>query len=47
LPAALAWLAERTRNQYGLVVQVSADRLANSDRKDVRTLLFESVRELL
>ena len=47
LPAALTWLAERTRNQYGLVVEVSADPLANSDRKDVRTLLFESVRELL
>jgi PAS domain S-box-containing protein len=47
LPAALAWLAERTRHQYGLVVQVSAQPLANSDRKDVRTLLFESVRELL
>jgi CheY-like chemotaxis protein/anti-sigma regulatory factor (Ser/Thr protein kinase) len=29
------------------VVQVTADPLANSDRKDVRTLLFESVRELL
>jgi PAS domain S-box-containing protein len=47
LPGALTWLAERTRNQYGLVVEVSADPLANSDRKDVRTLLFESVRELL
>jgi PAS domain S-box-containing protein len=47
LPAALTWLANRTRNQYGLVVQVSADPLANSDRKDVRTLLFESVRELV
>jgi PAS domain S-box-containing protein len=47
LPAALTWLAGRTRNQYGLVVQVTADPLANSDRKDVRTLLFESVRELL
>ena len=47
LPAALTWLAERTRDQYGLLVQVSADPLANSDRKDVRTLLFESVRELL
>ena len=47
LPAALTWLAERTRNQYGLLVEVSADPLANSDRKDVRTLLFESVRELL
>jgi CheY-like chemotaxis protein/anti-sigma regulatory factor (Ser/Thr protein kinase) len=29
------------------VVEVTADPLANSDRKDVRTLLFESVRELL
>jgi len=47
LPAALAWLAERTHHQYGLAVQVSAHPLANSDRKDVRTLLFESVRELL
>jgi PAS domain S-box-containing protein len=46
-PAALSWLAERTRSQYGLLVEVSADPLANSDRKDVRTLLFESVRELL
>ena len=47
LPAALTWLADWMRNQYGLVVQVSVDPLANSDRKDVRTLLFESVRELL
>jgi PAS domain S-box-containing protein len=47
LAAALTWLADWTRKQYGLVVQVSADPLANSDRKDVRILLFESVRELL
>jgi PAS domain S-box-containing protein len=47
LPAALAWLANWMRKQHGLLVQVSADPLANSDRKDVRTLLFESVRELL
>jgi PAS domain S-box-containing protein len=47
LPAALVWLADWMRNQHGLQVQVSADPLANSDRKDVRTLLFESVRELL
>src|SRR3954453_20033396 len=47
LPAALAWLAVRTRSQYGLMVEVSVDPLANSDRKDVRTLLFESVRELI
>jgi PAS domain S-box-containing protein len=47
LPAALTWLADWMRHQHGLVVQVSADPVANSDRKDVRTLLFESVRELL
>ena len=47
LPAALIWLAERTGKEYGIVIQISADPLANSDRKDVRTLLFESVRELL
>ena len=47
LPAALRWLADWTLNKYGLKVQVFADPLANSPRKDVRTLLFESVRELL
>jgi PAS domain S-box-containing protein len=47
LPAALIWLAERTGKEYGIAIQISADPLANSDRKDVRTLLFESVRELL
>jgi PAS domain S-box-containing protein len=47
LPAALAWLADWTHHQYGLLVEVSADPLADSARKDVRTLLFESVRELL
>src|SRR5262249_16675427 len=36
-----------TRRKYGLEVHVSADPLADSPRKDVRTLLFESVRELL
>jgi PAS domain S-box-containing protein len=47
LPSALTWLADWTRQKYGLEVRVSADPRANSDRKDVRTLLFESVRELL
>jgi PAS domain S-box-containing protein len=47
LPTALAWLAEWTHQQYGLHVEISADPLADSARKDVRTLLFESVRELL
>jgi PAS domain S-box-containing protein len=47
LPAALSWLAEQTRSKYGLEVEVHADPRANSERKDVRALLFESVRELL
>ncbi|HEY1307843.1 MAG TPA: PAS domain S-box protein [Vicinamibacterales bacterium] len=47
LPIALAWLANSTKTKYGLEVRLSADPLANSDRHDVRTLLFESVRELL
>jgi CheY-like chemotaxis protein/anti-sigma regulatory factor (Ser/Thr protein kinase) len=47
LPTALRWLADWSRSKYGLKVKVSADPQANSDRKDVRTLLFGSVRELL
>ena len=47
LSTALDWLAEWSRSKYGLEVTVSADPRANSNRKDVRTLLFGSVRELL
>jgi PAS domain S-box-containing protein len=47
LPAALTWLANWTQEKYKLTVQISADPRADSARKDVRTLLFESVRELL
>jgi PAS domain S-box-containing protein len=47
LPTALKWLADWSQSKYGLKVTVSADPQANSDRKDVRTLLFGSVRELL
>jgi PAS domain S-box-containing protein len=47
LPGALTWLANWTRQKYGLDVRVSVDPRADSTRKDVRTLLFESVRELL
>ena len=35
------------KEKYGLEVQATIDPLANSDRKDVRTLVFESLRELL
>ena len=47
LPAALAWLAKRTQEQYGVVVNVTADPRANPEASDVRILLFEAVRELL
>ncbi len=47
LRAALTWLANWTRSKYGLRVDISGDPRANSSRKEVRTLLFESVRELL
>ena len=47
LPAAVSWLADWMKEKYGLEVQATIDPLANSDRKDVRTLVFESLRELL
>jgi CheY-like chemotaxis protein/anti-sigma regulatory factor (Ser/Thr protein kinase) len=47
LPAALSWLARRTQEQYGIVVNVTADSKANPETNDVRILLFEGVRELL
>ena len=47
MPAALVWLANWTREKYKLNVQIEANPDADSARKDIRTLLFESVRELL
>ena len=47
LPAALTWLANWTQDKYKIEVRVTVDPRADSGRKDVRTLLFESVRELL
>jgi signal transduction histidine kinase/ActR/RegA family two-component response regulator len=47
LPAALAWLAKRTQEQYSVVVNVTANPHANPTTGDVRILLFEAVRELL
>jgi PAS domain S-box-containing protein len=47
LPAALAWLANWNREKYGVEVRLSASPLADPARRDIRTLLFESVRELL
>src|SRR5262249_5475874 len=47
LPAALAWLAKRTQEQYNIIVSVIPDSRANSEASDVRILLFEGVLELL
>lgn len=47
LPAAFTWLAGWAHDKYQLDVQTKIDARADSSRKDVRTLLFESVRELL
>ena len=47
LTAALRWLADHARTKHRLEVEVSADPLATTVRKDICTLLFESVRELL
>jgi PAS domain S-box-containing protein len=47
LPAALSWLATWARDKYKLEVEIVADPDADSSRKDVRALLFESVKELL
>jgi signal transduction histidine kinase/ActR/RegA family two-component response regulator len=47
LPAALSWLARRAQEQYGIVVNVTADPKGNPETSDVRMLLFEGVRELV
>ena len=47
LGPAVTWLADRMRTKYGLKVRVRADAGADVDRKDVRVLLFESLREIL
>ena len=47
LPAALAWLAKWAHDKYKLDVQILADPRADATRKDMRTLLFEAVKELM
>jgi PAS domain S-box-containing protein len=47
LPSALTWLVNWMHEKYKLEVRLVADPRADSRRKDVRTLLFESVRELI
>jgi PAS domain S-box-containing protein len=47
LPPALVWLADWMRQRYRVSVDVSADPRASPSARDVRTLVYESVRELL
>jgi PAS domain S-box-containing protein len=47
LAAALGWLAEWMQQRYNLRVELTADPRANPGQRDVRTLIFESVKELL
>jgi signal transduction histidine kinase len=46
VPAA-NWLAGWMRTKYGLIVRVAADPDVDVTAKDVRTLLFQSLREIL
>jgi PAS domain S-box-containing protein len=47
LAPAVTWLADRMWTKYGLRVRVTAEAGADVDRKDVRMLVFESLREIL
>ena len=47
LSPAVNWLADRMWTKYRLKVRVTAEAGADVDRKDVRMLLFESLREIL
>ena len=47
LEAALEWLGEHIQEKFGLLVQVVDDRELKVLDDDVRTLLFQAVRELL
>ena len=47
LPEALEWLARTMRKRYDLNVELSLDSSASPRRDDVRSIVFESVREAL
>ncbi len=47
LTPALKWLARSMREMHGLVVDVSLDLDAEPEREDIRTALYQAVRELL
>jgi PAS domain S-box-containing protein len=47
LPVALPWLADRMRDRYGIIVDLTIDAKADPESRDMQTLVFECVRELL
>jgi signal transduction histidine kinase len=47
LAAALEWLSRRTRQQYGLAVEVRVDADADPTDQDLQAFLFSAVQELL
>jgi signal transduction histidine kinase len=47
LSAALIWLAEEFRDKYGLVVTMEGDSKAKPLRYEIRSTLFQVVRELI
>jgi PAS domain S-box-containing protein len=47
LAAGFEWLARWMEEKYGLKVHLESDHRVESDREDVRVLVFQSVRELL
>ncbi|MBE0537728.1 MAG: PAS domain S-box protein [Phycisphaerae bacterium] len=47
LGAGLEWLARWMEQKHGLIVHLQTEEGAETDREDIRILLFESVRELL
>jgi len=47
LEAAVQWLARKMEKDHGLIVEVACDPAAEPEGEQVRTLLFECVRELL
>ena len=47
LPVALPWLADRMRERYGILVDLNIDPRADPESRNIRTLVFECVRELL
>ena len=47
LGAGLEWLVRWMKEKHGLVVELAIDKQAETDREDIKVLLFQAARELL